>query len=91
MTSQPDCKNCNFHLDDEEIIIVLSRLKEYSNLPLENLEKIAMMYGWTRENKKCFRKDIVIQFSNKPQIEICPVCRVIFPRILEYPKSFYKT
>ena len=84
------CKNCRFNLEDEEIVVALSRLDEYSRCTREELEQVAKMYGWTPENKKCFRKDIIVQFPTKPQIEICPVCRVIFPRNLAYPMSFYK-
>lgn len=82
------CRYCNMSLDGEEIIEVLSKQKYFHNCDRHEVEKAARMYGWTPENKKCFKKDVLMQLG-KQQFELCPECCGISPRDLCSPKTYY--
>lgn len=84
------CRYCGSQLDDEEIFTALSKCELYAGHMAERLEKTARLYGWTPENRKCFRRDVIIQFADKPQIQICPDCNGVFPRNPNRPTQYYK-
>jgi len=85
------CKHCNLELDEYDVLQSLSLNKLYAHYTQQQLKEKARMLGWTPDNDKCFKKDIIIQFDDKPQIEICPECKVIFPRDPAIQTSFYKS
>jgi len=85
-----NCRYCNCLLDGGEILNTLAHHPDYADYTQEKLEQAARSYGWTPDNHKCFRRDIIIQFINKPQIEICPDCNGVWPRSPNMPKSVYK-
>ena len=53
------CKYCKYELDGEDILESLSNHPVYSNYTPQQLEETARMYGWTPENRKCFKNEIV--------------------------------
>ena len=72
-----DCKYCKSSLNNGNIFDVL-KMKYYYETD-EDIKKKAYLYGWNETNNKCFSKEIIIQFENKPQIIICIFCKVINP------------
>jgi len=89
-TQLSNCRYCGFCLDDEEIITLLAKHKDYAHFSQQQLYKTASCYGWTPENKKCFKKDIIIQLKNSLQFHVCPQCYGIDPRDPHAPKNYYK-
>lgn len=85
-----NCRYCDYNLDGGDIYQVLSELDEYKKLNSEEMSIIAGHYGWTPNNKKRFDKIVIIQFDNKPQIEVCPKCSGICPNNTNMPKEYYK-
>lgn len=68
---------------------MLSLHKLYAEYTPEELLLAAKHYGWTPETPESFSKAIIVQFDDKPQIEICPRCRGIWPLDLDKQKEFY--
>lgn len=87
--SNSKCRYCKCELDGEDIFASLSKHEAYAHYTRERLEIAAGHYGWTPGNKKCFRRDVIVQFTDKPQIVICPECRGVFPRDPSRPKQVY--
>jgi hypothetical protein len=85
-----NCRYCDYNLDNGDIYQVLSELDEYKKLNSEEISITARAYGWTPNNKKRFNKIVIIQFDNKPQIEVCPKCSGIWPNNTNMPKEYYK-
>ena len=83
------CKHCGFELDGDDIYDALSNNDAYSNYTLDELDEAARMFGWTPENKKRFRHDIIIQLGNRQQIQVCPKCDVVFPRDRTFANRFW--
>ena len=82
------CRYCNYNLDDGDVFEVLSNV--YKNYTKEEIIIMAGDYGWTSSNKIRFSKTLIIQFDNKPQIEICPKCSGIWPNDNDKLKQYYK-
>ena len=72
-----NCKHCKLNLNDGNIFETLKQKYVYESD--EKIKEKAYMYGWSETNNKCFSKEIIIQFDDKPQIVICPQCKVINP------------
>ena len=87
-----ECRYCNYDLDDGDIFKVLSNLDEYKNFSKQQIIIVAGEYGWTLNNQKHFSKIQIIQFHDKPQIEVCPNCSGIWPsqNSVDMPKEFYQ-
>jgi len=85
------CRYCGFCLDGEDIYTALAKHEFYADKDPQAIEVAARMYGWTQENKKCFQKDCIIQFTEKhrEQIMICPECCGVDPRKNDMPKQYY--
>ena len=83
------CRYCNYNLDDGDIFKVLSNLEEYKNYSKDEIINAARDYGWSQDNPKHFSKIHIIQFPNKPQIEVCPECSGIWPVNNNMPKEFH--
>lgn len=85
-----NCRYCDYNLDDGDVYQVLSELDEYKKLNREEMMMIAGNYGWTQKDKKRFSKIYIIQFDDKPQIEVCPKCSGIWPNDKNKLKRYYK-
>jgi hypothetical protein len=86
-----DCRYCNYSLDSGDIYYTLSQMEFYKYHTKEELLKVANCYGWTPENPKHFSKETIIQFEDKPQINICPKCNGKWPTSPDKPKEYYIT
>lgn len=84
-----NCRYCNENLDDGDIYQVLSKNDLYKNYSKDELLKIAECYGYSIDNPKHFTKVIIVQFEDKPQIEICPFCNGIWPQKPDMPREYY--
>lgn len=78
MASIDACPHCGFDLDDGDIFTKLRSLSVYKDKNDNDVEIIAMYYGWTPQNKKRFTKRVTVQPLDGPQCTICPECKVIF-------------
>ena len=83
------CKYCKYELDGEDILEALSKHPMYSNYTPQQLEETARMYGWTPENRKCFKNEVAIKQLNRENIQICPKCRVMYPRDISKSHVYY--
>ena len=78
MTSVDPCSHCGFDLDDGDIYMKLRDMNEYKNISDNEIEVIALYYGWTPQHKKRFTKKVVLRLSGGHQYSMCPQCRLIF-------------
>jgi len=67
------CRGCETDLDGGEIFIVLRRTYPES-ISDEEIECFAKMYGWTKDNKKRFTRELKVQ-----NYSICPYCDIVNP------------
>lgn len=78
MASVDKCPHCGFDFDDGDIFTKLRNLSVYKDKSDNDVEIIALSYGWTPQNKKRFTKKIVVQLMDGPQCTMCSECKVIF-------------
>jgi hypothetical protein len=78
MASIDTCSHCGFDLDDGDVFTKLRSLSVYKDKSDNDVEVIALSYGWTPQNKKRLTKKIVVQPMDEPQYTMCPECKVIF-------------
>ena len=83
------CRYCDGDLDDGDILQVLSKNECYKHLSRSQLLEIASDYGYSDLNPIHFSKEIIVQFPNKPQINICPYCKGIWPTNNNMIKEYY--
>jgi hypothetical protein len=81
------CRYCEIRLDCGDIYEVM-KLQNPDKTD-EELIKIAGNYGWTPDNRKTFSNETIIQFTNKPQITVCSICKGISPTETLAPKKYY--
>ena len=72
------CPHCEFELDDGDIFCKLRGMKEYAGKSDNEVEIIALSYGWTPQNRRRFTKRCVVQPIDSPQYVMCPECKVVF-------------
>lgn len=83
------CRYCNSDLDRGDILETLLQNDYYKNLSREQILKIALVYGYTIDNPIRFSKELILQFEDKPQINICPFCKGIWPTNNNMQKQYY--
>lgn len=75
MSNLDSCPNCKANWLSDEIPDGLIKTGHYRSR--EDAEKAAALYGWTSENKKCFKLEIGISDMIKDCIVAyeCPICK----------------
>lgn len=71
------CLHCGTDLDDGDVFQKLRSMSVYKEKNDNEIEVIAMHYGWTPQNKTRFSKKIVVQPCGDSQYTMCPECKVI--------------
>ena len=75
------CPHCNITWEGEEIPVGLMATGHY--VTMEDAEKAASLYGWTRENKRPFHINVIgIETESYDGVSFwhCTVCDTYFDR-----------
>lgn len=74
-----NCPNCNHSWKGMDVVEYLRMMDVYTHKTEEELQKIAALYGWTKENPVAFSKaKIILRADNQGFLLQCPNCKTVY-------------